>query len=201
MVDYEYWLLLDEWEEDDAVLLLHGIDPRSNEGEELKNLMPYLRYSTSITDEGILQVRNVYELMRNSIRAGKLGRPVFGRFSRFKDAHIEPLEFLRWAKAKARPLPPEIDAFLASKSNKPLTDSNDNKPLATSERTSLLKILYVIAVKGYGNDLLHPHQLAREIQSDAEQLDISVNDDTIAKYLKEAIEKFGLPESRIKPKS
>ncbi|WMJ09837.1 hypothetical protein [Nitrosomonas sp. sh817] len=60
------------------------------------------------------------------------------------------------------------------------------KPLATTERNTLLTIIGLMAKNGYGDDLSQPYQLAKKIQEAAELQGIKISDDTIAKKLKEA---------------
>lgn len=63
---------------------------------------------------------------------------------------------------------------------------DSEKPLATTERNSLLTIIGLMANDGYGNDLSKPYPLAKEIQEAAELLGIKISDDTIAGKFKEA---------------
>ena len=60
------------------------------------------------------------------------------------------------------------------------------KPLSTTERTSLLTLIGIMANDGYRDDLNKPYELAKEIQIAAEKLGIKISDDTIANKLKEA---------------
>ncbi len=60
------------------------------------------------------------------------------------------------------------------------------KPLATTERNSLLTIIGLMAKDGYGNDLSKPYPLAKEIQQAAELQGIKISDDTIADKFKDA---------------
>ena len=57
------------------------------------------------------------------------------------------------------------------------------------ERNSLLKLIIGMAIKGYTYDPKAGRTgIVREIASDLEQLGISLDDDTIRKYLSEAKE-------------
>jgi len=60
------------------------------------------------------------------------------------------------------------------------------KPLATTERNTLLTIIGLMAKDGYRDDLNKPYTLAADIRKAAELLGIKISDDTIADKLKEA---------------
>jgi len=65
--------------------------------------------------------------------------------------------------------------------------------LGTTERNTLLKLVIGLAIRGYGYDPKAGRSTApTEIASDLEGLGISVSDDTVRKWLKEA-EKTVLP--------
>ena len=67
----------------------------------------------------------------------------------------------------------------------------DDKPLMTSERDSLLKLVICMAVQGYSyNPEVKKSGIIAEIKSDLELLGIALNDDTIRSYLKQASAKL-----------
>jgi hypothetical protein len=85
--------------------------------------------------------------------------------------------------------PSELEAFIG-RIGEP--NSSKEKPLSGSERDSLLKLVVVMAVKGYGYDPFSTKKstTVSEIESDLAQLGIALTDDTIRKYLKEAVSKL-----------
>ena len=61
------------------------------------------------------------------------------------------------------------------------------KPLGATERNNLLKLVIGMAVKGYSHDpAAKKNTTPREIADDLAELGISITDDTVRKYLKEA---------------
>lgn len=78
--------------------------------------------------------------------------------------------------------------------------SHPEKSLGTRERETLLKLIAGMAVDGYGYDpKASKSPVPKEIESSLSQLGISITDDTIRKWLKEAAEL--LPKPLEKPRS
>lgn len=74
------------------------------------------------------------------------------------------------------------------------------KPVSTTERNTLLKLVIGMAVEGYKYDpKASKSTTPKEIADDLAGLGITITDDTVRKYLKEAAQAF-LPESA-KPKA
>lgn len=74
-----------------------------------------------------------------------------------------------------------------------------DESLSTKERNTLLKVIVGMAIKGYAYDPASAKNDApKEIETDIAKLGISVTDDTIRKYLKEAVETI-LPKQPPKP--
>jgi hypothetical protein len=64
-----------------------------------------------------------------------------------------------------------------------------DKPLTTTERNTLLKMVIGMAVKGYSYDpTAAKSTVPKEIEGDLAALGITVTDDTVRKYLKRATE-------------
>ena len=81
----------------------------------------------------------------------------------------------------------------------PVNDAAENpeKPLSNRERDTLLKLVIGMAVKGYShNPAAAKSSAPKDIADDLASLGISVSDDTVRKYLKEAAE-FVLPVKRV----
>ena len=73
------------------------------------------------------------------------------------------------------------------------------EPLSTKERNTLLKMVVAMAIKGYSYDPASAKsEAAKEIETDIDALGMSVSDDTIRKYLKEAVATV-LPKMPYKP--
>ncbi|TAM39968.1 MAG: hypothetical protein EPN61_11795 [Burkholderiaceae bacterium] len=78
-------------------------------------------------------------------------------------------------------------ALFEGNAGKPDTPAIDDRPLSTTERNALLKLVIGMAVKGYGHDPVATKSYApKEIADDLAALDISISDDTVRKYLKQA---------------
>ena len=74
---------------------------------------------------------------------------------------------------------------------------NPEKPLSNREQDTLLKLVIGMAVKGYShNPAAAKSSAPKDIADDLASLGISVSDDTVRKYLKEAAE-FVLPVKRV----
>ncbi|MEO6561662.1 MAG: hypothetical protein ABIN99_01260 [Nitrosospira sp.] len=85
--------------------------------------------------------------------------------------------------------PSELEAFITSIG---ASNSSKEKPLLGTERDSLLKLVIGMAIKGYGYDPSSTKKstTVSEIERDLAELGIELTDDTIRKYLKEAISKL-----------
>lgn len=76
--------------------------------------------------------------------------------------------------------------------------TSDERPLATTERNTLLKLVIGMAVAGYGYDAkANKSPIPKQIADDLSERGLNVSDDTVRKYLKEAASAF-LPESMAK---
>lgn len=82
----------------------------------------------------------------------------------------------------------EFEKTLSEEQDKPLVEKKD-KPLSTTERSSLLKLVIGMAIRGYGYDpKAKKNKATNEIAVDLEHLEIHLSDDTIRSYLREAAE-------------
>ncbi len=79
----------------------------------------------------------------------------------------------------------ELEKDISSKT----PDINPQKELKTRERDTLLKMIIGMAIKGYVyNPTAKKNTAITEIESDLKELGIPVSDDTIRKWIKEALE-------------
>jgi len=80
----------------------------------------------------------------------------------------------------------ELDRFEALKSEKGKFNRLE-KPLATIEHNSLLKLVIGMAIKGYAHDPAASKSTSpKEIADDLAQLGLDITDDTVRKHLKKA---------------
>ena len=76
---------------------------------------------------------------------------------------------------------------------------NEEKPLSTKERNTLLRLVIGVAVHAYGYNPAHRRNTAPgEISEALAELGMSIDPDTVRKYLKEAADTV-LPAGSIKP--
>lgn len=88
---------------------------------------------------------------------------------------------------KTQTISPNLDYEFNEEIPTNLETHSYNKKLLPSERKSLLKILYVMAVKGFGYDPEEKKSAIPGALADlAHELDLAITDDTIRKWLKEA---------------
>ena len=105
----------------------------------------------------------------------------------FKECDFEPdvLLFDSIFKHRESTSSSETDVSSTLESSSPAPE----KSLSTLERNTLLKLVIGLAVKGYGYDPTASKSGApREIADDLAALGITVTDDTVRKYLKQAAE-------------
>jgi len=72
------------------------------------------------------------------------------------------------------------------------------KPISTTERNSLMRMVIGMAIKGYGYDVQAAKSaIPKQIEDDLAELGIAISDDTVRKYLREAASTFleGKPKS------
>lgn len=207
--DYAAWLRRDAFTRNEIILLAIGIDPKSAlaadfQQMEVKEIRR--RYSNQ---PNLIEVFNVVQelisIFERSIEGGAL-KP-------YRDERYIPRDramyfvaetglyckdfgdaALAWAKLQAKL--DEIGSRANSKSAPSADESptaNDKpaakeKTLLTRERDTVLKLIGGMAIKGYGYDAKSTRStVAGEIARDLHELGISLDEDTVRKWLREAV--------------
>ena len=210
--DYDYWCKSDFWHTHEFVALMIGIKP--DEIWRAKEI-----YKPKIS-EALNEVERLETLVERSIYTRKL------------DSRSSPRNLLRWAKEKQIEIPDqlrkaaekydlfkkEIDELNSEGSifdehkniiridgNSSNPTSNLPKQMNTRSRESLLKMVIGMAVGGYAyNPELRRSPTTKEISDDLLKLGLSLDEDTIRSYLKEAkqiLPRETAPKPNRKPKS
>jgi ribosomal protein L31E len=99
-------------------------------------------------------------------------------------------ETVDWKK-RAIAAEEEVNAIKARKSEleKAIVDNAINSSVSTRERETMLKLIIGVAVEQYGFDPKKSrNDAAKQISDDLAGHGLSVSDDTVRKYLKEAAE-------------
>jgi hypothetical protein len=158
-VDYDDWLQWELWSLETAVLLLHGVDPDTAEGEALKKLC---KSNIKPRPKIAREVKATFYKANSAIRVGNL--PHWG-------GHVAPLVFLRWAKGKNFALPENLDNFLDlhPEDTKPQLENS----LTETERNSLLKMILGMAKARYGYDSKNPRNPATGGNKDSIYADLA----------------------------
>jgi hypothetical protein len=106
---------------------------------------------------------------------------------------VKLIEFSRCAEVKGWQLPNEFPCI------KQASGDEEDAPLNTRERKSLLKIVLGMAVAKYRHDPIAERQQndsAKKISDDISDIGCDVSDDTIRKYLSEAKEFYKKPHPK-----
>lgn len=116
---------------------------------------------------------------------------------------VRVADFVAWATALPAPweLPEEMKRMGPyPEAEEGLQDGGGkDKPLATIERNTLLKLVIGMAIKGYGYDpQAKRSDIPKSIETDLVQLGIAITDDTVRKWLNEAANTV-LPKTRTNP--
>ena len=180
IADFSFWTRAEYWTPDEAVALSLNRSPRVvNE----KSLAIY-RGKTDFANEYFSRL----ELVARAITVNVLSNP------------IPPIDFVGWAKKRKTDLPDELTEVLGidGSTNRLTTEGGH---VLSAERGSLLKLVYGMAIKSYGYDPEKTKNPATgtnrgSIAADLEQLGLSIDDETIRKYLKEAEQRFGNPHPK-----
>lgn len=103
--------------------------------------------------------------------------------------YYSPSRFMEWASSIK--FKPQWFDWATNKGllvfQKNQTPQDPDKPLSTTERNTLLKLVIGMAMKGYKHDPAAAKSKApKEIADDLAELEINISDDTVRKYLKEA---------------
>lgn len=177
----EFYQRLNEplWVMTDALLYLHGY--KTNLHDDIK--IRFLRFKPTVQKARtyILDAQKTKALELYDYRVEAITKPDTDDFEKQRDApfyasRVKPKDFVEWAKT----LPikfPMLDLF----------EDKNSKSLSDKERTSLLKMVIGMAIEGYGYDpKARRSPIAGEIASALQLRGISLDEDTVRKWLKEA---------------
>ena len=177
----EFQLRLNEplWAMTDALFYLHGYKTNLHESEKFR----LLRFKPTVEKMRvyILDAQKTNELTLYDYHVEPITDPNTDDFQKQRDtpfygSKVRPKEFVEWVKN----LPVKLSMLNAEEKENP-------KPLSDRERISLLKMVIGMAVKGYGyNPQSSRSTTAKEIASDLQLLGVSVDEDTVRKWLRES---------------
>ena len=197
--DFEYWSKAVHWSLDEAIALSFGKEPEKVNWENVK---PYTKIS-----QFAYQYQRRRDLAKRALPWKQLFDPVL------------PVIFIAWAKRNELDFPAELEAAVTSRGTqvadwKTLHDEQKaradaaeadfvevletleqmrqapkTKELSTKERESLLKLVIVMALDGYGYDPAASRSpIPKEIADQLATRGLSLDVDTVRKFLKEAKE-------------
>ena len=182
-LDYQFWSKLDCWTYRDAALLLCGFDPDQSKGLNIR--LESRNHPTKYAEAS-----KVYRILKSA--------PDLGH----NQAH--PFAIIEFALKKSLPMPKGLFETIRERYcleckfdgrdvNDNLGKQADDGTEAWSEqephpRTKkfLLRLIYVMASRGYGFKLDKPYNEAKEIAEDAERLGLVLDRGAVARYLREA---------------
>lgn len=174
-VDYQFWSKLDGWSFRDAALLLCGFDPDAVRGSGI-------RLDSREHPEYLAEASKVYRVLKSTTALGP------------NVAH--PFTVIEHALKKDLPMPTPLlgavrERFRQEREregrqiDEVLGEAEQNEPHPRS-RVFLLRLIYVMAKRGYGLKLEQPYNDANEIAADAERLGLLLDRDAVARYLQDA---------------
>jgi len=203
--DFEYWSKMADWTLDESIALSFGENPKIVSLESLKKSILHV-------SPFLAEYINLYELAQRAIKWNKLFDPMLPMYFiswveendiAFPDelvakAALRNKNWCDWRKMYEEQLEKRnagVDNFnqiLSQKNNIIETLQNqkpDEKSLQTKERESLLKMIIGMAVSGYCYDPTATRSSTpKEIVDDLDLRGISIDVDTVRKWLKEASE-------------
>lgn len=175
--DFMFWSKLDAWSYRDAALLLCGFDPDHSRGSGI-------RLDRGEVPQMFVEASKVYRILKNAAGLG------------LNSAH--PFAIVEHAFRKGLPVPASLmqavrERYLSERKREgreveeSLGDADDDEPIPHT-RQFLLRLIYVLAMCGYGFKLDKPYNDAQEIVGDAERMGLVLDRGAVARYLREARE-------------
>jgi hypothetical protein len=167
--DFSYWSKLACWELDEAVALSFGKSPKA---VSWGLICGYERSSRFVAK---------YARLRRLVERAECMEQL--------SAPILPASFIAWAKLHEIELPPDLVAAIEARVERVSSkQSRKQQPdLLPKERETVLKLIIGMAIKGYAyNPALARSEVPAEITSDVHKLGLSIDQDTVRKWLKEA---------------
>lgn len=175
--DFMFWSKLDAWSYRDAALLLCGFDPDHSRGSGI-------RLDRGEVPQMFVEASKVYRIFKNAVGLG------------VNAAH--PFAIVEHALKKGLPVPAPLlqavrERYLRERKREGLEvddslgDADEDESLPHT-RQFLLRLIYVLAMRGYGFNLEKPYNDALEIVGDAERMGLVLDRGAVARYLREARE-------------
>ena len=189
---YDHWSKAAYWSADEAAALLVARNP----SELTRETAEKSREQSSVL-RSFLAVR---DLIERSLKAGQI------------DEKKEPNNYVEWAKRNGINIPAGLEEAVVAQGHRVadwkgicerqsneifhlnarialLELANSDSPPGMRERDSMLKMIIGMAIKGYAyNPKASRSPIAQEISGDLDRLGISLDSDTIRKYLNDAKE-------------
>lgn len=188
--EFSFWNKRSGWTVKEFLALKFSIKPKEFDLDTIK----HLEYSiaTEETLDIAVHYYEIYELVRNAIDCKDL---VVIKYSMVEENElIKRIDWLNWCKINDIELPKElIEGNNLSKDNL----INKTQALEELERKSLLKMIYGMAIGGYGwNPDSKKSSTVKEITDDiTRNIAKPITDDTVRKWLKESKQLASVLES------
>lgn len=191
--DWNYWRHIEAPTLREFLLLLAGIEPRSDLAEEITNFLSRTtHYSPQYIFEPpirplIQKIRQWEKIAADNALAGTLCGIQYGSTGPNDDFLMRVL--IRWATKRSFPIPQELSVIESDAIVPAAKETSGNtlqaaSELKTRERETLLKLVIGMAIKGYRYDPKAARNNATsEIADDLEALGIGLDTDTIRKWL------------------
>lgn len=211
MADNEHWARMDTWTLEEAVALLLGRDPSRVSPRDLAHVVASSEFAATYAKLAQLARRSVEDRRISArMRPSDYLRWAESKRVAFPKALLEAVD-----RIARQDLPPDSgvpspvgaihthDADAAREADAPLTgaaksDGVNKRELSTRERNTCLKIIIGMAVAGYKYDpRVSRSRVPQEIVDDIALVGLSVDVDTVRKWLREAAELLDGPGSAV----
>ena len=172
--DFEYWAQMPSLTNHEALLLSLGVEPKHFLEEDVVNLQAQADKGDELWPSLTYLIRRRAQIERQF--------PSYGRGDK-----ISPRNFFAWARQVQLEMHPDFYShFLPTKtSSDSVSKDSDDNDLDPRTRSSMLKLIAVMAVCGYSYKPGQKYgKTVSEILDDASKLGINITDDTVRNYLK-----------------
>ena len=213
MTDISKWDFATTFTAHQAAALILGLEPNESSESQIQPVLESMNdcysiavsYRLTVSNPGMKQAIPPPSMLECSemllidsyVTSGVIESSSFLKWLESDDSAFDQQTFTReqltrWLKAISMP-----SKYIFISKKKDAADAQElERPLGTSERNTLLKLVIGMAIQGYRyNPDDSKSGVPKEIESDLDKLAISVSDDTVRKYLYEA-EKKVLPKKR-----
>ena len=184
--DFAYWCKADHWNLHEASALLLNLEPL----EPTDRILQVEDFARSPIGKECLRIET---LLTRSIEAGQINKT------------LEPTKVIQWADQKGIAVPPKLRSLIENQQSSRKNTKASDAPLPESERISLLKMVYGMAIDAYGyrpgkNRNTATGENKGSIFNALDRLGLKTDADTIRNFIKEAAARFGDPtQNRHKP--